>query len=130
MICPKIKFWEEDCHDIAFLKSWAKFGSNCQFSPKGNILVNLNVAFTYSLHPIMLVNISQISIEWIMKYEVAQIWGNFIKLSICPIKSFLGKNDCFLLLTFRVLSCLLTFQKEYLSRQWYWRLKKYGQIQF
>ena len=34
-------------------------------------LVNLNVTFTYLLHPIMLVNISQISIEWIMKYEVA-----------------------------------------------------------
>ena len=35
------------------------------------ILVNLIVTFTYLLHPIMLVNISKISIEWIMKYEVA-----------------------------------------------------------
>ena len=52
-------------------KSWAKFGPNYQFSPKGNIFVKLNVTFTYLLHPIMLVNISQISIEWIMKYEVA-----------------------------------------------------------
>ena len=52
-------------------KSWAKFGPNCQFSPKGNILVKLNATFTYLLHPIMLANISQISIEWIMKYEVA-----------------------------------------------------------
>ena len=88
-----------DCHDVTFVnllcpvmlkylkktpknnvdhilrcnvaKAWAKFGPNCQFSPKGNILVNLNVTFTYLLHPIMLVNISQISIEWIMKYKVA-----------------------------------------------------------
>ena len=52
-------------------KSWAKFGSNCQFSPKGNILVKVNITFTYLLHPIMLVNISQISTELILKYEVA-----------------------------------------------------------
>ena len=52
-------------------KTWAKFGPNCQFSPKGNILVNLNVTFTYLLHPIMLVNISLISIEWTMKYKFA-----------------------------------------------------------
>ena len=41
------------------------------FSPKENILVKLNITFTYLLHPIMLVNISQISIELILKYEVA-----------------------------------------------------------
>ena len=46
---------------------WAKFGPNCQFSPKVNILVNLNVTFTYLFHPIMLLNIPQISIDWIMK---------------------------------------------------------------
>ena len=52
-------------------KSWAKLGPNCQFSPKRNILVKLNITFTYLVHPIMLVNISQISIELIMEYEVA-----------------------------------------------------------
>ena len=41
------------------------------FSQKVFPLVNLNVTSTYLLHPFMLVNISQISNEWIIKYEVA-----------------------------------------------------------
>ena len=51
-----------------------------------------------------------------------------IKLSICPIKSFLGANDYFFLLAFFVLSWFLTLQKEYLNRSWYWRLERYGKI--
>ena len=45
--------------------------------------------------------------------------GNLIKLSICPIRSFFGKNDCFFLLTFCVLFCLLAFQIRYSRLQYF-----------
>ena len=35
----------------AVAKSWTKFGPNYQFSPKENVLVNLNVTFIYLLYP-------------------------------------------------------------------------------
>ena len=84
------------------------------FPQKENVLVNLNVAFICLLHPIMLVNILQISIEWRMRYEVAKIWGSLIQITHLSHKEFfLGKmTDCYFLLTFCVLSWFLTFQKD------------------
>ena len=145
----------DDCHDIAFVnllcsimlkylkqnkmkknvdhilrcnvaKSWAKFGPNCQFSPIWNILVNLNVTFTCLLQLIMLVNTNINKVDH-------EIWscinfGQFDQIIYLSQKSFFGTNDCFFLLTFCVLSCFLTLQKDYLSRSWYWRLEKYGKI--
>ena len=35
-------------------------------------MVNLNVTFIYELDAIMLLNILQLSIKWIMKYKVKQ----------------------------------------------------------
>ena len=93
-------------------KSWAKFGSNYQFFPKGDILVKLNVTFTYLLHPIMLGNISQISIEWMMKYEVAEISGNLIKLSICPIRSFFWEKWLLLFVDHLYSIMLLTLKER------------------
>ena len=36
----------------------------------------------------MLLNISQTLIEWIMRYKVAQIWGNLIQITHLPYEEF------------------------------------------
>ena len=63
-----------------------QFGSGwvqiAKFLPKNNFLVNLNVKFMYQLHPIMLLKILQISLEWVMKYIKLHNYHIFeIKLS-------------------------------------------------
>ena len=35
-----------------------------------NFLENLNVTFIYQLYPIIIPNISQIFLEWIMRYNI------------------------------------------------------------
>ena len=56
-----------------------------------NYLVNLNVTFIYLLYPIML--LSQMWIEFIMKYKVAKIRGYLIQIIHLSHKEFLfGKN--------------------------------------
>ena len=57
--------------EIKCCKTLGQIWPELPIFPKMEILVNLNVTFTYLLQPIMLVNISQISIKWFMKYEVA-----------------------------------------------------------
>ena len=57
--------------EIKCCKTLGQIWPELPIFPKIEILVNLNVTFTYLLQPIMLVNISQISIKWFMKYEVA-----------------------------------------------------------
>ena len=93
-------------------KSWSKLGPNCQLFPKKEFLGNLNVASVYQLYPIMIRNILQISVEWILRYKVTYIWDNLIQITHLPYKEiFLRKMT----VTFAYLLCpsyYLTFQKD------------------
>ena len=62
---------------------------------------------------------------WNLKFHnLGQFHPNYPFVSL---GAFLGKNDCYFLLTFFILSCSLTFQKDHKSRSWYWRLQASGQ---
>ena len=85
---PHIRSWDIRLNNIGL--SWTlitKF-------PSKNFLENLNVTFIYQLYPIIIPIISEISIEWIMRYKVTLIWDNLIQIThlphreivpICPI---------------------------------------------
>ena len=52
-------------------QSWSRMGPNCQIIPKKEfLLANLNAKFIHQLHPIVLPKVSQISLQWIMRYKV------------------------------------------------------------
>ena len=86
-------------------QSWSRLGPNCQILSKNEfLLANSNVKFMYQLRPIMLPKISQISLQWVMRYKVTYIQGNLSKLPICPIaRLFWGKMS----VTFAYLLCLI-----------------------
>ena len=86
-------------------QSSSRLSPNCQIVPKKEfLLANLNVKFMYQLHPIMLPKISQISLQWVMRYKVTYIYGNLIQTTHLPHNEiFFGKN-VLLLPTFCVLS--------------------------
>ena len=85
-------------------QSWSRLGPNCQILPKrGFFLANLNVKFMYQLHLVILPKISQIFLQWVMRYKVTftAIWS---KLPICHIVRFLGGE---MSVTFADLLCLI-----------------------
>ena len=87
-------------------QSWSRLSPNCQIVPKKEfLLANLNVKFMYQLHPIMLPKISQISLQWVMRYKVTYIYGNLIQTIHSPrCEIILGKKCLLLLPTYCVLS--------------------------
>ena len=78
-------------------QSWSRLSPNCQILPKKEILLaNLNVKFMYQLHPIMLPKISQISLQWIMRYKVTYIYGNLVETNhLSHSEIFFGKDVCY-----------------------------------
>ena len=63
----------------------SRLSPNCQIIPKKEfLLANLDVKFMYQLHPIMLPKISQISLQWVMRYKVTYIYGNLIQTTHLP----------------------------------------------
>ena len=84
-------------------QSWSRLSPNCQILPKKEfLLANLNVKFMYQLHPIMLPKISQISLQWVMRYKVTYIYGNLIQTTHLPHSEiFFGKKY----VTFAYLLC-------------------------
>ena len=84
-------------------QSSSKLSPNWQIVPKKEfLLANLNVKFMYQLHPIMLPKISQISLQWVMRYKVTYIYGNLIQTTHLPHSEiFFGKKY----VTFAYLLC-------------------------
>ena len=84
-------------------QSSSRLSPNWQIVPKKEfLLANLNVKFMYQLHPIMLPKISQISLQWVMRYKVTYIYGNLIQTTHLPHSEIFFGKKC---VTFAYLLC-------------------------
>ena len=87
-------------------QSWFRLVLNCQIFPKKELLGKFKCKIYVPIYtPIMLLKISQISLEWVMNYKVIYIQGNLIQID--PIvRFFSGKIS----VTFAYLLPILSYR--------------------